>query len=273
MAFATIHGIEVPIRDRTWKQSPIYVGDRRVRHNGGGLIDGRTVLKWSWSGATPVLDNADATAIIGLLNGDGHVFSFDVDIYSAKGLIWTGSTPTVQATNVKYGAKAGEILTATTSTISPGYSGFDQTVLVWRRPGAGSFDHYGITRTAAGVIAEVKNGVVGAFTTSNWITFGASSISLLGKNDAAVNTTIQVDDLVVLPFLLSTAQIQAVFAQTRAWADLPQLNCSGDGFNGNDRNYVTLGRVGRLDYVQAHSPLDGVWKLDNVVIDLSFEQV
>lgn len=231
MPFFTIHGMEVPVADKSWKADPLIVGERRARSVGAARIRTQIARKYRYTGKTPFLDPADAAWIVDLLNGEGDSWSFESNIYSAKGLLWSGTVPVRQNTNVKFGTWAGEAASGTTSTFSPGYAGLDKTVLFWRRPGAGAFDHYALTRTSGGTLTEYKNGVVGAYTTSNFFTFTDSTCSFLGKNDAGTNTTIQFDDVVVLPFLMPATNIATLAAQTAAWAPLPYLRVTGDGLD------------------------------------------
>ena len=268
--FLTVQGIPIPVRDRTWKATPVRVGDTRKRLASAGLMDHKQADAWKFAGSTPILDPTEADAVIGLLRGDGHVWSFESSTYSVKGKGFSGTIPTATASFAKFGTKSGEIASGGTSTIAPGYSGKDQTVLVWRRPGAGSFDHYGITRTAGGTVVEVKNGVAGSFTTSNWLTFGAAAISLLGKNDAGANTIVQADDFVVLPYLLTTAQIAAVYTASTPWI-LPWLRLGGDGVAVAKTDLDALGELGVVTPVQAYSPLSGAWKQNNVEVAIGFE--
>lgn len=272
MPFFTIHGMEVPVLSKSWKAEPVLVGERRARALGGARIRTQIARKIRFTGKTPALDPADAVWIIELLNGEGDVFNFDADRFSAKGLMWSNSDPAVQSVDVKFGNKAGQIASGTTSTFAPGYAGLDKTVLFWRRPGAGAFDHYAITRTAGGSTQEYKNGVAGAYTTTNFFTFSDTQCSFLGKNDAGVNTTIQIDDVVILPFLMPAANIATLAASTAAWADLPYLRITGDGLGGASSRTVDPVEVDE-DYVQAHSPLDGTWSDDLREITFKLETV
>lgn len=268
--FLLLHNIEVPVRDGEWKRKPQRVGDMRARTNGGQLRDGRIAIKDMWTGKTPILPHDEGEALIGLLLGDGHVFSFDVDPYSSKGLIWSGAQPGLTAT-AKFGGFAGSFASGTTYLVEPAYDGEDQTVLLWRRQGAGSFDHYAMTRTKAGVRVDYKNGVAGSYGTTNWSTLSDGGLTLLGKNDAGTNTTIQTDDLVILPFLLTPAQIASVAAATTAWGDLPTLRVSGQGVDSASAEIEVLGNVTGVEYTQASTGAS--WISDNVEIDFTLETI
>lgn len=252
-AFLSIHGYEIECS--TLEQTFELVGNDRRRSASGTLRQTRIARKYGWKVELAILDPATVSPLMDLVTGEGHVWSFDADVFSSKGLGWS-TTPTLDATNKKFGASSMSAASGTTYTAS--YTeATTRTVLLWRRPGSGSFDHYALVLTGNSVTTQYKNGVAGSYSVTNWITPASDgSFSLLGKNDAGTNTTVQYDDLVVLPFTVTQAMVTAWFGQTISWADLPSLNITTN----DTTNHVAQGEPGPFKWVRCFSPLDGVFK-------------
>lgn len=229
MAFFTIHGWEISIADKSWDFAPELVGASTKRGTTGTLRHTRRARKGTWRGSTPLLDPADADPINLLFSGEHDVFAFDADVYSSKGRGWS-TVPTLDTTNKKFGDSSMAAASAGTYTVD--YTDTTlRTILYWRRPNSGSFNHYALVCTGATVTTKYKNGSTTAETVTNWFTPAADgSFSLLGKDDSGSNSIAQYDDVVILPFAATAAQVTAWAAATRAWAESPFLNCSGTAF-------------------------------------------
>ena len=255
----TIHGFEIECA--SLKRRPDLVGADRRRAPGGQMRSTRVAKKIIWDGATSILDPATMAPIESLLYGEGHVWSFDEDVYSSKGLGFS-TVPTLDATNKKFGASAMSAASNTTYTANV-TDAVNRTILYWRRPGSGSFNAYGIVANGASITLKYKSGAPTAETVTNWMTLAADgSFSLLGKDDAGANAVVQYDDVVILPFAATAAMLVAWAAQTIAWADLPALNVGGNLIK-DGTSTIVEGEPGAVTNIQAVSPLDNTLK-DNL---------
>ncbi len=257
--FFSIHGFEVEVSSFARDQE--LVGLDRRRSEVGSMRQTRIARKENFDAETTILDPTTAIPVLELLHGEGHVYSFDTDKYSSKGLGWTGTQPSLDSTNKKFGASSGAVASAGTATC-PFTDTTTRSVLLWRRPNSGSFNHYAFNLSGSTVVDKYKNGATTVETISNWFTAGSTgTFSLLGKNDAGTNSIAQYDDVIVLPFALTSAMATAWAAQTRAWADLPNLNINGDCVTAiGGTNLVMLAQPGKTKYIRANSPLDNTFK-------------
>lgn len=275
-AFA-IHGWAVDVADKSWEYTPELVGDVIRRGATANARATRRARKGSWSGATTILDPSDANPLFELLTSGHDVWSFDADVLSSKGYGWS-ATPTLDATNKKFGASSMSAASGT-SYQSLWAETTVRTVLYWRRPNSGSFNHYALSLSGSSIVAKWKNGVTTAETVTNWFTANADgSFILKGKDDAGANSVAQYDDVVVLPFAVTQAQVTAWAAATAAWADAPALNVSGtlfapQGGSGASPSVVVIPKLGKAKFVQGVSPLDGVYKEDLQAMDFTLTQV
>jgi hypothetical protein len=93
--------------------APEYIGERTRAYNGDLLSDDR-IIKRPWRFTTPPLKEIDANALIGLINGLGHSWTFDwsdaalltQDLWSASGL---GFASTVGATRWGFAADGARV--------------------------------------------------------------------------------------------------------------------------------------------------------------------
>lgn len=257
MASFTIHGYEYDIA--SWSRTPELVGNVRRRTSSGKMIQSRIARKTQFRASTPVLDPTVTAPLIDLLHGDGHVWSFDADVYSSKGMGWS-TVPARDSVNFKFGVSA--MTAASAGTYTAAYTDETvRTVLYWRRPGSGSFNAYAHVLSGATTTAKYKNGATTVETVSNWFTANADgSFALLGKNDAGTNTTVQYDDVVVLPFAATAAQITAWHAQTIAWADLPALNVAGTLVSDSSETLQVIAEPTGSSVVQGRSEVDAAFK-------------
>ncbi len=261
MPTITIHGFELEAAEFSSKD--LLYGLERSRSQDATARQTYIDDKLEISIAMPLADPSVVGPIISLTKGQGHVWSFDADVFSSKGLGWTATQPTRDTTNMKFGAASGAVASA--ATVTAAYTeATTRTVFYWRRPNSGSFNHYALVLTGATVTSKFKNGVTTAETVTNWFTANADgSFALLGKDDAGANSIAQYDDLVVVPFVATTAMITAWSAGTRAWADLPKLNMSGDlipDVAGVSKNIEALTEPVATKWEKGVSPTDSVFK-------------
>jgi len=227
MPFITINGLEIPVS--SFKESSVGVNADQARSLSGAFRTTRSATKRTFSGDTPVMPRADALVIQALLTAQHDVIAGDVDTYSSKGVAPDDATGlSLDASNKKFGTSSVAVSSGTSRFWALG-APYDMTLLLWKRPGSGSFDHWAITRTGAGTETEYKNGTAGSYTTTNWKTLSSvGTVTLMGKNDAGTNTAVQYDDIVLVPALLTAAQIEDLAAATSAHEDSPNLLLDGD---------------------------------------------
>lgn len=84
MEFLRLNNIPIPILDGSAEYSFEELGNRQ-RTMDGQLRSTRTALKRVWRFKTPVLDPETALMIDGLLAGNGHHWSYDIDAFDLKG--------------------------------------------------------------------------------------------------------------------------------------------------------------------------------------------
>lgn len=249
----SIHGWEVEIANGSWRFQPELVGNVRRRGATGTLAASRRGRKGTWNGATVLMVDTALDPVNLLLSGEHDVFAFDADVYSSKARGWS-TVPTLDALNKKFGESS--MSAASGSTYTTDYTDTTtRTVLLWRRPNSGAFNHYALSLSAGSIAAQWKNGVTTVETVTNWFTPAADgSFSLLGKDDAGANSIAQYDDVVILPFAATQEQVTAWAAQTRGWAEAPFLNCSGSGFaphaGAGEPNVVAYPEVESTSFVQ-----------------------
>lgn len=227
MPFLTINGIEPPVED--WTEDVEEINGGSVRAFDGTAITTRTALKRVWTAKTTIeLTEAEMKMWRCILRGEGHVWSFDNDRYSAKGLGPNSSVDgEVSVTQKKYGTAAWYLTSGEADVFATGYSG-DKTILLWRKYASGSFEHWALTRTAAGTDQYYKDGVTNSsvpFLTCD----NAGSVTLTTRNEAdSADANVYFDDFAVYPALFTADAIADIAGNSAAIGDCPQLVLNGD---------------------------------------------
>lgn len=98
MAFLKINGITVPVAFQTASRVPEQIGKFGRAISGRGLRGSRG-LKSMWSFTTKPVVAADAAALIQVISGQGHSFSYNSNSYSAGGIAATTETDTIFTTD------------------------------------------------------------------------------------------------------------------------------------------------------------------------------
>lgn len=270
MTTFALHGWEIPIADLNRLEEQVQ--GRSVRAASSRLRKTRQVSKGQWTGKTSILDPSEARTIKALLNSEADAWSFEHDVYSSKSLAFS-SVPARDSTNFKFGAYAMTATSGVTYTVT-WTDATVRTVLVWRRAGSGSFNHYALVLTGASVTSKYKNGSTTAETVTNWFTPSADgSFALLGKNDSGTDTTVQYDDLVVLPGAAPADAIAAWAARTEAWDDPPSLRVEGDLIDATGDPISVIPEYKGSAYVQAISPVTGSFTTNLEVLSFELRQV
>ncbi len=252
--FFTIHGYPVDVA--SMKADQEIIGEDRARTLGAKLKSTRIGRKGNWDVELTPLEPADAVPLMVLLRDEGHVCSFDADKYSSTGLgPDAGGAGTIQSTNKKFGANALQIAsTAASEVYTTGYTG-DKTVMMWRRSSTDStsFKHWAMTMTASGTQQGYKDGATATLNAWMILTTGGVLTLKAKRDDGTTDLTVQYDDLVILPCLLTAAMIASFAAATRAWADRPALNVSGAFLDDPaGAGYVEVFTdLGKIEFLQA----------------------
>lgn len=223
MPFLTINNVTVSVDaksgDRKWKE----IGDRD-RAFDGTLRSTRQALKRSWEFVSNPLPLAEADALVALVQGRGHAWSFDVDLYSSKGLAKKTQTGTVNPAIAggKFGNKVQLTVGPPAGQVSwgVGLTG-DYTLTVWRNE-ASVWKHYVIRKTGV-TVNKWKDGVQDDLLATGWLTVNGSGDVVLGDGSNADDF----DDLVALPFSIPSSWVSALFSSTRAFPSLPKLEAGG----------------------------------------------
>lgn len=229
MTYMSINGISLPVREGEGERmdDSVSFGQRSVT---GTFIRHTVARKARWRITAPLLTAAEATALEGLLSGDGTVWSFDTDLYAdGTGTLLTASPNALLATSAptpRFGARR---LTVITSPITYWSETLDTwTVGVWWHDG-GDWVHR--LQTSNGT--QWEDGVSGTYA---WDLSPTGGDFQLGVGAW--------DDLVLLRFALTDAQ-GGQWPQTSAFSALPQLTLSGDCTRGRAVTVVSeLGAFG-----------------------------
>jgi hypothetical protein len=247
MAFLTLNGWDVPVSD----------GNAGVRFQQLGAVSRSYMGKLSgtrrakvreWSCKTVLTAEADAVALEGLINGDGHVWSFDNDLYSSKGLgPLAGYSVTVSAAGGRFLGHV-EVGSGTNLSFNPVYDLVEYTLLVWKKEG-GVWYNYGIDDAGNQYENGATHTPIGADDVTNWFTFSSGNFILHGKDLAGVNAAAPYDDLVIVPYRMPLAQIAAIYGLGAAHSSLPEISASGDVMP--QTSATVIGELSEASFVQA----------------------
>ena len=239
MAFLTINGWEVPVKIDSLQEEPERIGPRK-RAIDLTLRTSTRGIKRTWKFETPPLRPDVAAALVGLLQGRGHYWSFDEDLYSSKGL---GPVAGYNATQSTTGGKYGGKVDVTSLSYAAGLPA-KWTILVARRSGT-VWENYAVRSDGAKWLNGVRNDAL----STTWLSVANGVLTLTGSPTSY-------DELIVLPYLAVEAQIQAFHTRAAPFSSLPRLILSGNML-GNDTVLVE-GDVTDVKYVPFRDS-DGVW--------------
>jgi len=245
MPALVINGITVPVGADSLSRSVEEVGERTR------AFDGTAVLNRRWQKRVleltiPVASQIDQLAWMALFRGEGHVWSFDANLYSAKGLPLSGLTAAVGSTSPapKYGV--GRLSMGSSAALAATRLGPSWSVLFWYYTGA-EWLHFVITSLG-------QTWVNGARNDSAWTPLYSASAGYLQFSAYAI-----MDDLVALPAVVPTTWPPLLYATGRPFPPLPRLEAYGDLFPGSSASAPVFvrGDVSSLDYAPAW--IGGVW--------------
>lgn len=246
MPALVINGITVPVGAESLTRSVEEVGERTR------AFDGTAILNRRWQKRVleleiPVASQADQLAWMSLLRGEGHVWSFNSNVYSAKGLPLSGATAVIGSTAPmpKYGA--GRLATGASTVGAATKLGPAWTVAAWNWSGS-VWNHYVVNSLGQ----KWFNGSRNDAASSAWLSVSASG-------DLTFSAGIYLDDLVALPAVMPTTWPPLLHATGRAFPSLPRLEGYGDVFPGSSASApVSLrGEVSSMSYAPAW--INGTW--------------
>lgn len=231
--FLTINGIAVACAASTYE--PVHIGDFSRSLNG---VPRSTVRRrasdYRFTTDSGGLALDDAERLRRLVEGDGHVWSFETaELVSSRGLIQSSMT----STDIRSGDVAGKfglgLFAEDTSVVSwatgfplsmaPEYLGW--SLLFWRLEGV-TWHHYVVTSAGA----AWKNGAPHTPSSITILTISAAALLTLSCTEGDET----IDDLVALPYALSAEWVGLLYAafQAAAWPALPVVLAKGAAFPG-----------------------------------------
>lgn len=225
MAYLTLNGVTVPIAVESVSMSYEDAGGEQERSPAGELVGGPSVSKREWRMTTTPLPVSEVDAWVGLIEGAGHTFPFDADLYSARGRGTSSGTAELIVPGVKWGASFARLTTPNTVAWNLGFGSTWTVVYFWAsdEPGA-TWGHRVGTSTGsqwadgapAGPViplAEVSSGV---------LTIG-------DPTDLYGYTYINWDDVVALPYVVPDSWPAGMYARhsASAWSALPRVLAEG----------------------------------------------
>lgn len=256
MSQLLINGIDIPVSSSSWEEENNEIGERQ-RSLSGSVIDTIRARFDSWKGESITTDPVQARALRGLLNGSGHGWSFDVDLYSTKGLgPEAGHNGAVSASSPKYGAKRLEVTTSGSIAWNLGITAsIAWTVSLWRIESS-VWHHYVINYMGQKWKDGARNdGLSVTFIAVNSTVSGC--VVLNGGGSAAE----YYDDLIVVPYTMPTDWPGIIYAYGQAWPKPPALwvsgtlihdtltlICSGRAAQSKSQNRGALDRMEKTDF-------------------------
>ena len=255
MAFLELNGWTVPVAAGSVSEEPVEIGERDRAFDGTYRSSIRAV-KRRWRMKTVPMIRSDAEALRGLLLGLGHYWSFDTDLYSSKGL---GPVAGYSATQSSTGGRFGGKVSVTSISYAAGLPS-SWTVLVSRWSGT-AWEKYAVRSDGA----KWKDGARNDALSTTWLSVSGGTVTLTG-------TSTSFDELIVLPYLATDAQIQAWHALTVPFSALPRINATGDLVQRTASSpLVVQCQVMNEEIVQFAK--GGAWHKDGKVIEFVLEEV
>lgn len=218
MPFLAISGVTVKVAVESVSFSYEDVGGEQERSPSGALEGGPTTVKRQWKMATTVVPASELDAWVGLIEGKGHSWPFDADLYSKRGRGPSSGTAAIVNGTAKWGAGVARLAAGTTVTWAT-QLGSAWTGLHWRME-SGTWKHY-VTRSDG---ARWANGIRVADGLSTGLSVVNGSVVITGSSNLT-----DYDDVVVRPYAVPDSWPAQLYAQhnAAAWSNLPRVLASG----------------------------------------------
>ena len=212
MAFLTLNGIELPALVNSGERDDMEIGEGLSRAFDGSVQRSTRGHKRVWSLQSLADVPGVSQAFVALLQGRGHRWSFDTDLYSDLGL----GPASASLTSIGSGGRWGNCMSFTSSSGSLSYAGLAGpsgfTLLAWHED-SGLWNDYELTWNGAGTLTNVyKNGAVQATTLPAFITSFTIATGTLVLASNASATSRAFDDMVAWPFEAPAAWLPQVYA-------------------------------------------------------------
>lgn len=259
--FLTLNGIDIPVAADQAGRQLLEIGGRS-RALDGTYRSSRRATKQELAFTTPPLALADALAYAGLIQGDGHVWTFD-SVYSSKGLVnatLVGTAVIALPATPKFGTAlklSGASVASSVSWVTPTASAW--TWFGWRSTNDGTAWNHHIVRSDS---TKFLNGVTSVAATS-WLT--ASSTGFALADTAAV--AVSYNDVVWFPFYVPDSWVATLYGKLTAWPRTPRLEAAGDAIP--TTSLSVAGQVGDMKIQQAYSGGSFVTNLHTLSFALS----
>tara|TARA_R100001086_G_scaffold134481_1_gene69958 strand:- start:126 stop:968 length:843 start_codon:yes stop_codon:yes gene_type:complete len=235
MSYLTLSGfaVDVSTSGSTYERSAL---GEESRSFGGQLVPERRSVSRQFVLETPLSDRDSNRALAGLVQGDGHKWNFDSDLYSSKGLgPQAGYTITMSATG---GVIGGYVQVTSGATLTyRKLQNADYSMMVWKYVGAAYIQYVLVFDASAGTTTQYKAGnphtPAGSDNILNWFSYTTSTgdFTLNGKDIAGTNANSRYDELVIVPYAFTAAMVSAFHTEVQTagipFSELPLLNVAG----------------------------------------------
>lgn len=256
----------------------------RGRRGDHSMAVSRNWVGRKWSITTTPMLSENGEALEHWLEGLGHTYPFDYDLYSSRSRPpLTGYTGGILATGVVkfaspvnsflYIGGAGENISFDAQS-NFGSSYGTVSFWMWINDGAyGAWHHY-VQKRDAGVTTVIVNNGAGPANPSNYtVTFatGTHQIDVRANDHTnASGADVWIEDLVIVPYAWTAGQITAVYTSTQAFGMTPFLRMKGSLLYENGPVYVQA-EIKGVSTVQGY--MGGAWKNDLRILDFVLHEV
>ncbi|EPX56153.1 hypothetical protein D187_007495 [Cystobacter fuscus DSM 2262] len=244
MALLRVNGVPVECTASEWE--PVTLGEVARSFNGWPRDTGR-VKKMDFRFTSGLLSLPEAVAMRGLVEGAGHVLTFEDTagyLYTSRELAPLSATGATRST---VGARHGSacLSVAPSSVVgwnvgTQGYEGEGGTFMGWVREGAGPWRH--ILYAAGGPSLHVDGQRANA---SGGYPFAQAQDGYLVLGDMGMQgVATHFDDVVALPYSVPSAWVPHLYAwhSARGWPALPYVVAQGPRFPAQGQ--LMLGKAG-----------------------------
>lgn len=230
VAFFGIDGWEPKVKVNEFRTSQVH-GASKARTREGQLTSLQRFEKQRFEFKTPWLSPSDSKALINTILGRGHYWDFENSREeSSRGLCAEpGHNGTVSAGN-GYDSSASLRITSGGSwqvkqIINDRNWNSEWTVLFHHRDGTNSFSRYGV-RSSDSSSQQWKDGTQGTHSIANFLDFTSpdtDGFDFLGKDSAGSDSQVDIDNVMILPWIATDEQMTAWSAVTSEGSPLPLL--------------------------------------------------
>lgn len=223
MPYLTLNGVTVPVAVDSVSMSYEGIGGEEERSPSGELTGGPTTTKRAWRMTTTPVPVSEVDAWVGLIEGKGHTFPFDADLYSTRGRGTSSGTADIDLSEMKWGPGSARVTGLDTVTWAVGF-GTAWTAMCWYNPDSTPWSHSFATSTGTFLV----DGSPSTIPETLCVVIGGSLV--IGDSDGIFTATFMYfDDAVALPYAAPASWSAALVAQHNAasWSALPRVLAGG----------------------------------------------